>query len=103
MRWQDEAVVLSARPHGETAVIAQLLTRGLGRHAGLVRGGQSARLRGVYQSGNLVAAPWSGRLPGHLGTLECELVRSYAAKVLDASDRLAPLTAPPQASAGSPP
>src|SRR3546814_15775955 len=88
MRWQDEAVVLSARPHGETAVIAQLLTRGLGRHAGLVRGGQSARLRGVYQSGNLVAATWSGRLPEHLATLECELVRSYAAKVLDDSDRL---------------
>src|SRR3546814_3159845 len=93
MRWQDEAVVLSARPHGETAVIAQLLTRGLGRHAGLVRGGQSARLRGVYQSGNLVAATWSGRLPEHLGTLECELVRSYAAKVLDDSDRLAALSA----------
>src|SRR3546814_150391 len=76
-----------------SAVIAQLLTRGLGRHAGLVRGGQSARLRGVYQSGNLVAATWSGRLPEHLGTLECELVRSYAAKVLDDSDRLAALSA----------
>src|SRR3546814_15830403 len=72
--WQDEAVVLAARPHGETAVIAELWTRGLGRHAGLVRGGQSARLGGVYQSGNLVAATWSGRLPEHLGTLECEQI-----------------------------
>lgn len=93
MRWQDDAVVLSARPHGETALIVQLLTREQGRHAGLVRGGQSARLRGVYQAGNRVAATWSGRLPEHLGTLECELVSSYAARVLDDSDRLAALSA----------
>ena len=93
MRWQDEAIVLSARPHGETAAIAQVLTRDQGRHAGLVRGGQSARLRGVYQAGNRVAATWSGRLPEHLGTLECELINSYAAKVLDDPDRLAALTA----------
>lgn len=93
MRWQDEAIVLSARPHGETAAIVQLLTRYQGRHAGLVRGGQSARARGIYQAGNRVAATWSGRLPEHLGTLECELVESYAARVLDESGRLAALTA----------
>ena len=93
MKWQDDAVVLSARPHGETATIVQLLTRTQGRHAGLVRGGQGARLRGVYQAGNRVAATWSGRLAEHLGTLECELVNSYAAKVLDDSDRLATLSA----------
>lgn len=91
MRWQDEAIVLSARPHGETAAIVQLLTRYQGRHAGLVRGGQSARVRGVYQSGNRVAATWSGRLPEHLGTLECELVDAHAATVLDDPDRLAAL------------
>lgn len=93
MRWEDEAIVLSARPHGEAAVIVQLLTRYHGRHAGLVRGGQSARLRGIYQAGSRVAAAWSGRLPEHLGTLECELISSYAAKVLDDSDRLAALSA----------
>lgn len=93
MKWEDEAMVLSVRPHGETATIVQLLTARHGRHAGLVRGGQSARQRGVYQAGNRVAAVWSGRLAEHLGTLECELVASYAARVLDDSDRLAALSA----------
>lgn len=93
MRWEDEAIVLSARPHGETAAIVQLLTAGHGRHAGLVRAGQSARQRGIYQPGNRVAAHWSGRLAEHLGTFECELVASYAARLLDDSDRLAALTA----------
>ena len=93
MKWEDEAIVLAARPHGETAAVVQLLTRGHGRHAGLVRGGQSARLRGIYQSGNCVSATWSGRLPEHLGSLECELECSYMARVLDDSDRLAALSA----------
>src|SRR3546814_16240750 len=93
MKWQDDAVVLSVRPYGETAAIVQLLTRLQGRHAGLVRGGQGARLRGVYQAGNRVAANWSGRLPEHLGTLECDLVTSYAARVLVDSARLADLRA----------
>lgn len=93
MKWEDEAIVLAARPHGETAAVVQLLTRAHGRHAGLVRGGQSARLRGIYQSGNRVSATWSGRLPEHLGSLECELECSYMARVLDDSDRLAALSA----------
>lgn len=93
MKWEDEAIVLAARPHGEAAAVVQLLTRGHGRHAGLVRGGQSARLRGIYQAGNRVTATWSGRLPEHLGSLECELDCSYMARVLDDSDRLAALSA----------
>lgn len=93
MKWADDAVVLSARPHGETSTIVQLLTRTHGRHAGLVRGGQGSRLRGIYQAGNRVSANWSGRLPEHLGTLECELVSSYAARVMDDSDRLGALSA----------
>ncbi len=93
MKWEDEAIVLAARPHGESSTVVQLLTRMHGRHAGLVRGGQGARQRGIYQSGNRVTASWSGRLPEHLGTLECELDCSYAARVLDDSDRLAALSA----------
>ena len=93
MHWTDEGIVLSARPHGETAAVVHLLTRTHGRHAGLVRGGQGRRLRGIYQPGNLVAATWSGRLPEHLGTYTCELVQGYAARVLDDPDRLAALSA----------
>lgn len=93
MHWSDEGIVLAARPHGETSAVVHLLTRGQGRHAGLVRGAQGRRGRGIYQPGNLVAATWSGRLPEHLGTYTCELVEGYAARVLDDPDRLAALAA----------
>jgi len=93
MHWRDDGIVLSARPHGESAAIVHLLTREHGRHAGLVRGGQGRRARGVYQPGNLVAARWSGRLAEHLGSYTCELAQSHAARVLDEPGRLAALSA----------
>jgi DNA repair protein RecO (recombination protein O) len=93
MDWRDTGFVLSARRHGENGLIVELLTREHGRHAGLVRGGQSPRRRALLQPGNAVAAVWRGRLPEHLGTLECELVEAHAARLLDDPDRLAALNA----------
>jgi DNA repair protein RecO (recombination protein O) len=92
MQWQDTGFVLAARRHGESALIAELLTQEHGRHAGLVRGGQSPRWRAMLQPGNEVAAVWRGRLDEHLGTLHCELVRAHAACFLDDPGRLAGLT-----------
>jgi len=92
MRWQDTGFVLAVRRHGESALIVELLTRERGRHAGLVRGGQSPKARAVLQPGNEVAAVWRGRLAEHLGTIGCELVRAHAARVLDDPSRLAGLT-----------
>ncbi len=93
MNWSDEAAVLSVRKHGESGVIAQLLTRGHGRHAGLVRGGAGKKARGVYQPGNMVTAQWRARLNEHLGTFTCELQESNAAKLMEDPDLLAGLSA----------
>ncbi len=84
MHWTDDGIVLSARPHGESSAVVQLLTRHQGRHAGLVRGGQGKRVRGIYQPGNLVAARWRARLAEPLGNdTSCELVASHAARRFD--------------------
>jgi len=93
MEWRDTGFVLASRRYGESGLIVELLTRGHGRHAGLVRGGQSPRLRAVLQPGNEVAAVWRGRLAEHLGTIACEIVRTHAAGILNDPDRLAALTA----------
>ena len=92
MDWRDTGFVLTARRHGESALIVELLTEAHGRHAGLVRGGQSPRRRALLQPGNLVAASWRGRLPEHLGAFEIELLRPHAAGLLDDPDRLAVLS-----------
>jgi DNA repair protein RecO (recombination protein O) len=93
IEWSDDAIVLSARRHGETAAIVSLLTRGHGRHAGLVHGGAGRRARGIYEPGNRVTAAWRARLSDHLGHYACELVESRAAALLDDALRLAALSA----------
>jgi DNA repair protein RecO (recombination protein O) len=92
MLWRDTGFVLATRRHGENALIVDLLTSEHGRHAGLVRGGQSPKVRAMLQSGNEVAAVWRGRLDEHLGTIACEMVRAHAARFLDDPGRLAGLT-----------
>ena len=89
MEWTDDAIVLAARRHGETSLVAQLLTAEHGRHAGLARGGASRRQRPVYQPGNGVRATWRGRLAEHLGTLTAELVAGRAGRWIDDPLRLA--------------
>jgi DNA repair protein RecO (recombination protein O) len=93
MEWHDRAFVLAARRHGESGAIVELFTEQHGRHAGLVRGGQSPRRRALLQPGNEVAAVWRGRLSEHLGIVTCELVQPHAAGLLDDPYRLAGLTA----------
>jgi DNA repair protein RecO (recombination protein O) len=93
MRWSDEAIVLSARRHGESALLVHLLTRERGRHAGLVRGGQRPKARAPYQIGNRLTVTWSARLTEHLGTLQGELLTGYAAALIEAPPRLACLAA----------
>ncbi len=58
MQWSDEGIILSVKPHGETAAVAEIFTRAHGRHLGLVHGGRSRKLRPVLQTGNHVEATW---------------------------------------------
>ncbi|MDP9196593.1 MAG: DNA repair protein RecO [Pseudomonadota bacterium] len=89
MEWTDQGIVLSARPHGESAAVVVLMTREHGRHAGLVHGGQSARRQADLETGTEVRVVWRGRGADSLGTWALEPVRHYAAGFLADSLRLA--------------
>jgi DNA repair protein RecO (recombination protein O) len=86
MDWRDEGVLLSMRPHGESAAIIEVLTAAHGRHAGVVRGGASRRMAATLQPGTQLQLDWRARLDDHIGTFTVEPLRSRA-HVL--SDRLA--------------
>ncbi len=92
MQWSDEALILSVRPHGETAAVAELLTARHGRHLGLVHGGRSRRLRPVLQIGNHVDVTWKARLADQLGHMSLELRRGYAAESMADAATLAGLS-----------
>jgi DNA repair protein RecO (recombination protein O) len=92
MHWSDEALILSVKPHGETAALAEMFTRGHGRHMALVHGGRSRKLRPVLQTGNHVDATWKARLSEQLGHATLELRRGFAAAALDDPLALSGLT-----------
>jgi DNA repair protein RecO (recombination protein O) len=83
MQWVDEAIVLGARRHGEASLILELMTRGHGRHLGIVQGGRSKKLQAVLQPGNRVHAVWRARRDEHLGTFQVEAEDVYAARLMD--------------------
>ncbi|PHR61495.1 MAG: DNA repair protein RecO [Robiginitomaculum sp.] len=87
MEWSGEGYILSVKPHGETSAIVDVFTIDRGRHAGLVRGGRSRRMRPVLQSGNKVSVDWHARLSEHLGNFNIEALDSHAALLMN--DRLA--------------
>jgi len=91
MEWQAQGLVLSSRPHGESAATLVLFTRDRGRHAGLVHGGQGSRMRPVLQPGNRVTAHWKARLADQLGIYALELEKAGAAALMEAPLRLAAL------------
>ncbi len=89
MQWSDEGIILGVRRHGETSVIADVLTRDHGRYLGLVRGGRSRVQRPVLQPGNSVSAVWRARIEDHLGGFVLEPVKLRAASIMDDPFRLA--------------
>jgi DNA repair protein RecO (recombination protein O) len=82
MEWTDEGIILSVKPHGETAAVVNLLTRNHGRHSALVHGGRSRRMRPALQIGNHVDATWKARLSDQLGHATLELRRGYASEAM---------------------
>jgi len=76
MQLRAPAILLAARPHGETAVVARLLTEEHGVVAGYVAGGRGRQLRPVVIPGNLVEADIRARSESHLPFARLELVES---------------------------
>lgn len=76
MQVRAPALVCAARPHGETAVIARLLTEHHGMVAAYVAGGRGRTLRPVLVPGNLVQADLRSRSDTMLPFAKLELVQS---------------------------
>ncbi|NMW31804.1 DNA repair protein RecO [Altererythrobacter sp. RZ02] len=76
MNARAQGIFLSARPHGETAVIARILTEEYGMLAGYVAGGRGRHLRPVVIPGNLVDAELRAKSDSQLPFARLELLES---------------------------
>lgn len=86
--WRDDAIVLSARAHGEGSAVINLLTRERGRHAGLAQGVRGKSTRGLYEVGNRLTVDWRARLEDQLGRFGAELTTPTAALLMEDGDAL---------------
>jgi len=83
MDFHDEAFVLSARAHGDTGVIADLLTETHGRRSAYVAGGASRRMKPFLQAGARVAADYRARTSDHLGSARLEPIGEGPSALFD--------------------
>lgn len=79
MHLRVPAILLAARAHGETAVIARALTEEHGLVAAYVAGGRGRRLRPVLIPGNLLDLQLAARSEAQLPFATPELLRSRGA------------------------
>ncbi len=93
MEWCDPAFVLSARIHGETGAVVELLTENHGRVAAHVAGGASRRMRADLQPGVRVMASYRTRTAENLGSARLEPFGEGPSALFDDAVALAGLSA----------
>lgn len=77
MKWQENGIVLYHSPHGESNLIASVLTLGQGRATGLLR-----KSKDTPSLGTFVQAHWNARLEHHLGRFQIETIKSLGFDIL---------------------
>jgi DNA repair protein RecO (recombination protein O) len=101
MEWADDAYVLSARAHGESGAIVDLLTADQGRWAAHVAGGASRRMKPFLQPGARVVARYRSRVSEQLGSATLEPVGEGPSSLFDDPAALAGLNAAAAVAAGA--
>ena len=92
MEFEEDAFVLSARPHGETGAIVEVLTAGRGRWAAHVAGGASRRMKPLLQAGSRVLVRYRSRTSEQLGSASLEAEGSGPSELFDDAAALAGLS-----------
>jgi len=101
MEFEDEAFVLSARAHGETGAIVEVVTRSHGKYAAHVAGAASRRMKPFLQAGAKVLVRYRARTPEQLGSAALEPAGEGPAALFDEPLALAGLSAAAAVTAGA--
>ncbi len=101
MEFQDDAFVLSARLHGDTGAVVELLTEQYGRRAAYVNGGASRKMKPFLQAGTKVVADFRSRTSDQLGSARLEPMGEGPASLFDDPLALIGLNAAAAVAAGA--
>ena len=101
MEWIDQAFVLSARAHGETGAVVDLLTESYGRHAAHVAGAASRKMKPFLQAGARVEVRYRARTSDQLGSASLEPIGEGPSELFDDPLALTGLAAAAAVAAGA--
>lgn len=101
MEFEDDAFVLSARVHGETGAIVELLTASHGKYVAHVAGGASRKMKPFMQAGAQVILRYRARISDQLGSAALEPVGEGPSALFDDPLALAGLAAAAAVAAGA--
>ena len=101
MEFEDDAFVLSARSHGETGAIVEMLTQRHGKYAAHVAGAASRRMKPFLQPGARVAAQFRARTADQLGSATLEPAGEGPSALFDDPVALAGLSSAAAVAAGA--
>ena len=89
--WNDNVILLSSKPHGETGMLTSVFSKNNGRYRAFVYGGNSQKKRSTFQKGNLCNAHWKARMPEQMGSIKLELLKSIAPNIMNSPIQLSAL------------
>lgn len=101
MDFEDDAFVLSARAHGETGAIVELLTEHNGKYAAHIAGGASRRIKPFLQAGARVTVSYRSRTTDQLGSAILEPIGEGPSALFDDPLALAGIAAAASVAAGA--
>ena len=89
--WNDNVILLSSKPYGETGMLTSVFSKYNGRYKAFVYGGNSQKKRSTFQKGNLCNAHWKARMPEQMGSIKLELLKSIAPNIMNSPIQLSGL------------
>lgn len=84
MQWTSEAIIIKQQQFSDDKLLCWIFSATHGLYKGLLS--LNKKTRNQIQIGNIVNATWRARLPEHLGSYYCELIRPLSMTIIN--DRL---------------
>jgi DNA repair protein RecO (recombination protein O) len=81
MQWTSEAIIIKQQQFSDDKLLCWLFSATHGLYKGLLT--LNKKTRNQIQIGNIVNATWRARLPEHLGSYYCELIRPLSMAIIN--------------------
>jgi len=90
MHWTSQAIIIKLQQFSDDKLLCWLFSETYGLYKGLLS--LNKKTRNQVQIGNIVEANWRARLPEHLGTYYCELIKPLPMAILENKHKLSSVT-----------